>query len=753
MALDVFISYSTKDKVIADTVVSSLESYGIRCWYAPRDIHPAEDWGNAITNAILECRVFLLIFSGNANHSQRVLDELNFAIGREVIILPFRVENLEPQGAMGLHLSSRHWLDAYDPSWKSHLQLLNEIVAANLKTEGKKAVSPPPLKHEWLTQPPSKKKLARPLIGFGILLALIAVSWLILSRTGIFKGDSGADIKLVAVDNSAANTVEETKVAGKQEGTLNIAFSSDTLELDPQLVWENDSATLAENLFVNLTNYDPASASILPEAAESWSISPDGKFYTFTLRQDIPWVKHPLGGNTVQEENDQGEERFVTAQDFVYAVRRICSPALIDGLSFNFIPLIKGCQEVSQYPDPDNIPQDLIEAIGVKAINDHELLIELTESSAYFLTMTTMSMMSAVPYWAMDTYGEAWKNPGVIPTNGYYLIDDFQLGNSMRLIRNPLFPQDLAGSGNVDTVQIQLELAAEDAYLFWQEGLLDISEIPAEFFTEHQNLHSQELFLLNRLSIDYFDLNSLKAPFNNVHVRRAFAAALDKEKFVDITDKYRSLPMYHIGVPGIVGSLPIEETGQEFNPQMAKDELALAGYPDCVGFPALIIYTTKPYFYSASMQILNDWENALGCPSGTLTVAPTSKYSEIDWENSDIIYVGWANDFPDMHNVIGNILSCDNSMTWSEVRRECNKIDDLIVEARQEINPKRRADLYAQIESSSFNEEGVFPIIPVKMNQKPIAVHAWLKMDAFLSLQQIFYNWEVDMDKKESVNQ
>jgi hypothetical protein len=132
MAHDVFVSYSTKDKVVADAVVSNLENNNIRCWYAPRDVKPGDDWGKAISNAIEECKLFLIIFSGNANRSQRVLDEINLAISQQTILLPFRIENLEPEGAMKLHLSSRHWLDAYNPSWDKYLNNLIESVASFL---------------------------------------------------------------------------------------------------------------------------------------------------------------------------------------------------------------------------------------------------------------------------------------------------------------------------------------------------------------------------------------------------------------------------------------------------------------------------------------------------------------------------------------------------------------------------------------------------------------------------------------------
>jgi len=128
MAHDVFVSYSTKDQDTADSVVASLEKIGINCWYAPRNIQPSDDWGRAVTGAIESSKVFLLIFSGNAHQSQRVLDELNIAITQKATIFPFRIENLEPEGAMKLHLSSRHWLNAFDPSWQSYInQLVKDV--------------------------------------------------------------------------------------------------------------------------------------------------------------------------------------------------------------------------------------------------------------------------------------------------------------------------------------------------------------------------------------------------------------------------------------------------------------------------------------------------------------------------------------------------------------------------------------------------------------------------------------------------
>ena len=224
MAHDVFISYSTKDKVIADTIVAALENNQIRCWYAPRDIKPSEDWGKAITAAIKKSKVFLMIFSSYANHSQRVLDELNYAITQQAVILPFRVENLEPDDAMGLHLASRHWLDAYEPSWHNHIKNLVKAVSGNLETALKEdQISlPANLEKSIKQQRPGWSKI---LIG-GIVGAIIIGSgwygWSLLNKRG--EGDQAASAREESIE------IEDTSTPGIMATNTSTALPEPTLE-------------------------------------------------------------------------------------------------------------------------------------------------------------------------------------------------------------------------------------------------------------------------------------------------------------------------------------------------------------------------------------------------------------------------------------------------------------------------------------------------------------------------------------------
>ena len=128
MAHDVFLSYSNKDKPVADAVVAGLENSGIRCWVAPRDITPGRSWGDAIISAIESSRFMVIILSGNSNQSKQVIREVERAVANNVIIIPFRIENIDPTGAMAYFLSTEHWLDAITPPLERHIEKLQSTL-------------------------------------------------------------------------------------------------------------------------------------------------------------------------------------------------------------------------------------------------------------------------------------------------------------------------------------------------------------------------------------------------------------------------------------------------------------------------------------------------------------------------------------------------------------------------------------------------------------------------------------------------
>ena len=132
---DVFISYSHVDKATADATCATLEQAGIRCWIAPRDIMPGDEWGAAIVKAIDHCRAMVLIFSSSANDSKQIRREVERAVNAGATIIPVRIENVAPTEAMAYFMSTVHWLDAMTAPLENHLRRLAESIKALLQAD------------------------------------------------------------------------------------------------------------------------------------------------------------------------------------------------------------------------------------------------------------------------------------------------------------------------------------------------------------------------------------------------------------------------------------------------------------------------------------------------------------------------------------------------------------------------------------------------------------------------------------------
>ena len=149
---DAFISHSSKDKLYADQVVRALESKGVRCWIAPRDIVPGHKYGEAIVEGIANCKIMVLIFSQHANESPQVEREVERAVHNKLQIVPFRIENVTPAKSLEYFLSAPHWLDAFSSPVDHHLEYLFNTV--NLLLERTSSIP----KASVPIRPPSRRR-------------------------------------------------------------------------------------------------------------------------------------------------------------------------------------------------------------------------------------------------------------------------------------------------------------------------------------------------------------------------------------------------------------------------------------------------------------------------------------------------------------------------------------------------------------------------------------------------------------------
>jgi hypothetical protein len=178
MVHDVFISYSTKDKITADAICHVLEENDMKCWIAPRNISSGQPYAKEILNAIQTTKIVVLVFSSNSQESQFVQKEINLSFSNSKPIISFVIDETLPEGDLEFYLKTNHWLDAYpepegvfsklvkDASRLIGDEKANPIIDSNVMEKARKGeLNQPSIKNEWK----SFIFLATPLYAFALI--------------------------------------------------------------------------------------------------------------------------------------------------------------------------------------------------------------------------------------------------------------------------------------------------------------------------------------------------------------------------------------------------------------------------------------------------------------------------------------------------------------------------------------------------------------------------------------------------------
>lgn len=522
-----------------------------------------------------------------------------------------------------------------------------------------------------------------------------------------------------------ADVVLNTTLRQGEPITLYATDTSQISSLDPQRADDSVSIAAIENLFLGLTNYDPLNpGNITPELATSWSFNEDGTVWTFNLRTDVPWVRwDPVA-------NEATEVRKVTAKDVEYGFKRACDPRLAAYYSNMAKQIISGCDVLFNTPAEEITPESY-DVVEVTALDDATLQVNLQFSAGYFFGQTPMWIYRPVPREVIEEYGDNWIEPGNIVTNGPFVIDEWVRGVRRVYFRNPLYPADMFGPGNLERIVVTIVEDAGTIFALYQDNQVDSSGVPsAELQSVLRNPdYADQLRQTSDLAVFYFGFAINKAPFDNVNARRAFYASVDRNAFVQEVRQGRGAPMIHFTPPGMFGAPPINEVGVGYDPEFARAQIAEAGYPGCAGFPNVEFVTyqgagTWAEFLAASV------ERELGCDPNLFTIEQQEfsvLLETVDKNNPpedrpNLWTLGWGPDYADANNWVNEVLYCEGQ---NDFTRPCSEVDDLIIEAAREPDPERRIELYYRIEEMLFGPEGVVPIIPLFMRIDYVLVKPW----------------------------
>jgi oligopeptide transport system substrate-binding protein len=523
-----------------------------------------------------------------------------------------------------------------------------------------------------------------------------------------------------------------TRAAGLPDNPVTLySIGSMISSFDPQVATDADSITPVVNMFIGLTDMDPKTSTIRPAAATKWSKNDAGDVWTFTIRDDIPWVHWDP---STQEAT---EVRKLVAGDFEYGIKRACDPRLGGLYTRVAAAIIKGCDVVANL-DPGNIQDSDFDQIAVKATSDTELQITTQGPLPFFIYTSSMWMFRAVPKETIDQFGnDQWTNPGNIVTDGPYLLDQYDPTVSRTFVRNTLFPTDVFDNygGNIDKINVTIVNDSGTAYSLYQNNEIDAVGAPqGELDTIRKDPDlSKQLVQRTELATSYFGFMYDKKPFDNVHVRRAFSAALDRNTFVSEVLIGRGLPIGHFMPPGIRGAVGINEiqvgdaSNPGYDPEYAKSELALGGYPGCKGFPNFTILTgaaqDAEYLQNALTTVLGCDQSIVNIEETEFTVLLQAIKPDVPTAQRPAMFSeSWGADYPDAQNWMFDVLSCKAE---NDFKRPCSDIDKKIDLATHELDPQKRDQLYRDIETGFFAKDGEFPIVPLAVGTDISLVKPW----------------------------
>jgi len=162
----IFISHSSKDHAMAQTICAALESRGFTCWIASRDVGAGDNFQEAIVAAIRSAKVMVLVFSMHANNSTEIKKELALASQNKVAVIPARVEDVVPAAALAYELATRQWINLFN-DWESEIETLCDRIKQIVRPVSVATTPEPPAPVQPVAETaspriaPAKPKVAR----------------------------------------------------------------------------------------------------------------------------------------------------------------------------------------------------------------------------------------------------------------------------------------------------------------------------------------------------------------------------------------------------------------------------------------------------------------------------------------------------------------------------------------------------------------------------------------------------------------
>lgn len=479
-----------------------------------------------------------------------------------------------------------------------------------------------------------------------------------------------------------------------REGILMIGNGAEPKALDPHLVSSVGDSAIMRAMFEGLVTYHPSDdATHSPGVAERWEANEDKTVWTFFLRNNAKW--------------SNGDP--VTAHDFVYSYNRILHPKM--GAPYaSMLYFLKNAKEYNTGSDENITFAD----VGVKAIDDLTLELTLPNPTPFLpdvlkhTTWLPVHKATIEKYGGMTEHFTDWQKPGNSVSNGAFMVTDWRVGSHVRVEKNPHYwDKENVKLNGVEFYAFENSFTEERAF---RNGLIHKTYvIPPNLIPIYKEKNAPELRLEPYIGSYFYRFNVTKEVTNNVHLRRALSAAIDREKIVKYVTQAGEKAAYAFTPPTEGGYQPPNRV--KFDPEAAREHLKKAGYSSGAYVPGFSLYiNTSESHKAVAIAILDMWKSHLGIDPKKVKIQNQEwKVYQVTIQNLeyDVARSGWIGDYLDPKTFLSLFTSDDtnNHTGWKN-----KEYDRLFAESDNIGDEKQRFEKLYELENVLLDELPITPI-------------------------------------------
>lgn len=480
------------------------------------------------------------------------------------------------------------------------------------------------------------------------------------------------------------------------------------LTLDPALVLPGDQASLdaVEMLYTGLVQFNDR-LQVVPQLAQSWQISSDGLRYTFTLRPNLKF----------------SDGAPLTSSDVAYSIDRALQPATKSPVAPIYLNLIKDSDKLFGGYIPTLIND------SIQTPNSSTIVITLKQKAPYFLAMLAYPCSFVVEKSLIATYQSNFTNYLTQGgATGPFKVSKYSPGQEIDFVPNSHY---YGPKPQLQKVAFPFFQQPDSAYHAYLAGQVDTTGVPLSQFAAAKK--RSDFHQIPQLWINYYTMNYLTKPFDNINIRRAFALAIDKSAIASDVWKGTALATNHIVPQGMSGYNP-NLTGPDGtqnlkgNPKEAQtllqQGLKQEGWSNVSQMPPIqLAYATgQPEAAQEVTMMIQEWRKTLGVNVTASPVDYNTLLSQVTAAtgNADGLQfwgLSWVAEYPDPQDFLTRQFARgvpNNNMNYgqntsTDVAQQ-QLLQQHLENADSTSDPSARISLYQQAEQQLINDVAWLPV-------------------------------------------